>query len=1182
MPPNLPGEWTAIGRTTVQTTSDSATVEGGYIVSKQIWSDSEISFRAKTPTNSNQVQIWGGFRYRDRDSRYVFGLRGGNDNDLYIARYAPDGKAEFLGFAPLDFQPVPGTWYHLRVVTSGNHFLVFLNDEKLPRINVVDQDMLWDKGSVCFGGGWLPAEFADLQVRQLSDEDKSEFLAIGNSHWTAPGIDKESLRISQRAKYVPTTVTNLSLSRTQISLDGNWLFSPDYETAVGQAPIQLNYNDQSWHVMPVPAFWTPGLSWLYGETDFSNLDEYSITKGVAESLYVREIKRCDAYTFDWHKINAAWYRHYLDLPSNLGDRHFEITFDAVAKVSEIWVNGIEVGAHTGMFGEIVCDITKAVRPGQNVIVVHVISRPNLFSYTTNKVEGVAVTVKVTSSMLYSLPHGMFQENVGGIWQPVKLTITSPILVNDVFIEPTLHGASLNLDILNAGHEQANVDVNYVITSAQDESVLYSNQVTSPLLIETGAHGHLTLETPRLNPKLWSPEDPNLYQLNVLVWENGQEIDNYKVRFGFRTFAVDGSKLLLNGHPYWLRGANPFPHALYPNDSALAHDFLKIAREGNINVTRTHIAPFTTTWLDAADEVGMGVSFEGTWPWLMLQGEPPDPDLLKCWKDEYISLIHENRNHPSILLWTVNNEMKFPLFETNYEMLRKKWLILNDVVKSIRQADPTRPIVVDSSYVRKEANRSYQSVVKPNHFDDGDIDDRHSYYGWYEPSFFNFYNGKFGKTYSTHGRPLISQEMSTGYPNNDDGHPVRSYIFINYTPQALVGDDAYENADPAIFLKRQAFMTKELAETMRRTSHESAAGILMFSYLTWFQIPWSETQIKPWPAYFTLKTAFQPILVSAELYGRHFYAGDTIRRRVCIVNDAEDDSIVSNSDLVWEFKYDNQTLTKGLIKVPSVSYYQNRWLNANFFLPTNLPEPRIDGQLVLRLESHGKLLSKNSYDLTVASTNWTQNGIVKNTMVQVWSPRKQVSNILVGLPIEIVKSISAANPTNILIIGSLRNVKLTAGEIDQLRKFVFNGGHVLMLHPGSTLRKLFPGQITAFKRKDGEIVTMCVPESPVFSGIDPLDLAWFEQSGRQLPIACSGVFQISPIHQGITPLAWQCDFHGYLESPTDVNLISGYPLLEIQLGRGRLLASELYLETAQTDPIARRLLMNAISYLGDKP
>jgi len=1179
MPAHWPGEWSAIGRTTIQATPDSIVVQGGFVADNQVWDDAEITFRARAPLGAEQVQIWAGFRCRDRDSRYVVAVRGGNNNDLYLARYAPDGNAKFLGFAPLDFKPLPGTWYLLRIVTLGNRFQIFLNGEKIPRLNVEDQDALWDKGSVLVGGGWLPAEFAGLQVKPLTPEDKAAFLAIGNGHWTAPAVDKEALRKSQRTGYVPAKVASLGSPRTEISLDGNWLLLPDYQLAPGQKPIQPDFDDQNWHVMPVPSFWTPGLSWLHGETGFNQLGEFAATKGVAESLFVREIMRCDSYTFDWRKTSSAWYRHYVELPASLGGKHFELTFDAVAKVSEVWVNGIEVGTHTGMFGELKCDITKAVKPGQNVIAVHAISKPELPGNEANKVEGVAVTVEVTSAMLHSLPHGMLQDDAGGIWQPVKLTASAPVLVNDCFIEPNLHGAYLNLDILNTRGEPANINIDYNIISAQDGDLLYSNQLAEPFLAAAGETGHLKITTPHLEPKLWSPQEPNLYNLEIRLKEKGRDIDSYKVQFGFRTFTTDGNKFLLNGRPFYLRGANPFPNTLRPNDPELARRFMEIAREGNISVTRSHIVPFTPTWLEAADQVGMAVSFEGTWPWLMLTGNPPDEKLLKVWKEEFISLIRQYRNHPSIILWTVNNEMKFEQAnQRDPELLKKKWPILDDAIKAMRQADPTRPIVADSSYVRKEAMRGYTTLVKPEGYDDGDVDDVHRYYGWYNETFFHFYDGQFNRSFSTPGRPLISQEMSTGYPNNDDGHPVRFYLFKHYTPQAYVGNDAYENADPAIFLKRQAFMTKELAETLRRTSRDGGAGVLYFSYFTWFQTPWSVEQIKPWPTYYAIKAASQPVLASAELYSRHFYAGSAIRRRVCIINDAEDCRAIPASHLVWEFKYGGHVLSQGQVEAPPVSYYENHWLDMDFLTPTNLPMPRVDAQLVLKLEAGGKILSENNYDITLATTDWTKDEFNEKSQILFWNPGNQSAEILSGLPITTVDSLDAVAPTNILIVGNLNGVTLTPPQMSQLQAFVSQGGRALMLHPGNALVKLFPDEIKDFVPKKGEIATMRVPESPVFSGIEPLDLAWFERGDRQLPLACTGVYQLTHPHQGAMPLADQLDIHAYLTRTPDVAKISGTPLLEIQLDKGRLIASELCFESGKNDPIAQRLLMNCLHYL----
>ena len=72
---------------------------------------------------------------------------------------------------------------------------------------------------------------------------------------------------------------------------------------------------------------------------------------------------------------------------------------------------------------------------------------------------------------------------------------------------------------------------------------------------------------------------------------------------------------------------------------------------------------------------MCISYEGTWPWLMLQGEPPEENLLRIWKEEFASLIKKHRNHPSVIFWTVNNEMKFEAFDRkNPDRLRKKWTI----------------------------------------------------------------------------------------------------------------------------------------------------------------------------------------------------------------------------------------------------------------------------------------------------------------------------------------------------------------------------------------------------------------------------------------------------------------------------------------------------------------------------
>lgn len=1176
LPSGFSGRWRALGRLIIQRLGDSVVLQDGFAVADDSWQDGEFRFRARAPQEIEQVQIWAGIRCLDRGRRYVFALRGGNNNDLYLARYAPDGGIKFLGIAPLEFHPEPGAWYTLRAVARKNRLQLYLNDETLPRINVVDEDALWSEGSVSLGGGWLPVEFSNAQTRTLTQADIATVDAIGDRvfHSEPASIDNERRRTQQRDAYRATNIASFDHPRTEVPLNGKWLFLPDQELSAPTTPQASDCDDGKWHLMDVPDFWKPSVSWLYGETGFPYLDGVSAMKGISDNYYESEIKRLNNYTFDWRKTRSAWYRQYVDFPSNIAGRRFEICFDAIAMFSEVWVNGVKVASHTGMFGEVRRDVTAAIKPGRNVIAVHVtgrVSKPE----ASNHVLGVAVTVEVTQSMLNSLPHGMFHE-VGGIWQPVRLIVTGPVKVDDVYIQPRLDGLDCGLTIDgNTSDLKDPVLVSYSIRSVKDGSLLYNSPPEKPEWVG-GTRETLHFSASNLAPKLWSPHDPNLYDLEVTLTSGGEALDRRIVRFGFRTFTVENQHLLLNGKPFWLRGADHFPHGLRPNDESLAHRFIQLAREGNVQVTRGHTVPFTETWLNAADEVGMAVSYEGTWPWLMLRGDPPAEDLLLEWRDEFASLITKYRNHPSIIIWSVNNEMKFESIDRDKpNLLKRKWAILTDMITTIRRIDPTRPVVCDSSYCRRSVAKEYEEIIQPNNFDDGDIDDAHRYYGWYDKSFFHFFDGQFGKTLSWPERPLISQEMSTGYPRNDDGHSTRSYLFSHYTPQSLVGDEAYENRDPGIFLKRQAFMTKELAETFRRTNRENCAGILHFAYLTWFKDVWNSNSIQPFGTYYALKKALQPILVSAELYGRHFYAGRHIHFRVCVANDSLDGTGISPSQLTWEIQCGGKVIGHGNARVPSVPYYANQWINLSVQLPAVLPSPRADSLLVLRLESNREIVAENEYDITLATSSWAGRLSTKLGHIALFDPNGQAPAALIMHNVRKIASLDSLESHRALIVAGAEEVLRSAENMSHLQSFVKNGGRVLLLNAGTSLPAIFPDQIRSYRMCDGEIAYMHIPESPVFDGIEPLDLAWFESGGRNIPRVCRGVYSVNSSRSDVSPLAGVVDIHGYLQKPEDVVHVGGSPLVELRIGRGIVFASEMKFETASGDPIAGRLLSNLL-------
>lgn len=119
-------------------------------------------------------------------------------------------------------------------------------------------------------------------------------------------------------------------------------------------------------------FWNPIRIWLHGETMPSPTGHQP--KGVSDTYYQQETARCEGYTFDYRKTNAAWYRQWIELPASVEGKTMTLTFDAVSKIAEIYINGELAGTHIGMYGEIQIDGSRLLKPGKNLLVVKVTGR----------------------------------------------------------------------------------------------------------------------------------------------------------------------------------------------------------------------------------------------------------------------------------------------------------------------------------------------------------------------------------------------------------------------------------------------------------------------------------------------------------------------------------------------------------------------------------------------------------------------------------------------------------------------------------------------------------------------------------------------------------------------------------------------------------------------------------------
>lgn len=1086
--------------------------------------DYEFSFLARVREEAPQVQIWAQFRVSDRFDKYWVGLKGGIQDDVYLMRQGYMGTDQLLGVRPLGFHPLPGEWYRVKVQALGPRIRVFVGDDPLPYIDVKDPDWeLASSGPVTLGGGWIEAEFADYSERPLppgfldaiSDEEVS---------FSRTRAERERQRRDQRAAYRPVKVA-LNGARTEISLDGDWLFKPDYEEQ-GDHLASPSAPDRDWHVMQVPSFWNPIRIWLHGETMPS--PRGAQPKGVSDTYYQGETARCDAYSFEWRRVKSAWYRQWIELPEEVEGKYVTIDFDAVSKIGEVYVNGEPAGSHIGMFGPFQASGAR-LHPGLNLIAVKVTRDYVDHIDDADKVVDVAASVFVTNRMLKDLAHGMYGDDPAGIWQPVTITVTDPVRIEDVFIRPSADGASFDFTVSNHAAKRQSANVFMEITDKEDGSVLFSGTLGKRTL-KTGDN-RFSYSVSGLTPKLWSPQHPSLYDFRFSL--SGH--DSMVIPSGFKTFEVKDGFFFLNGQKYWLRGGNHIPFAIRPNDRELADKFMRLMKEGNVEVTRTHTSPWNELWMDAADRNGIGISFEGTWTWLFLHSTPiPDRTILRLWHDEYLDLVRKYRNHPSLMFWTINNEMKFYDNDDDLERAKEKFTIISDVVKEIRAVDPTHPVCFDSNYQSKgkveKFGKEFMDLV-----DDGDIDDVHGYYNWYDYSLFRFFKGEFSSL-KMPDKPLISQEMSTGYPNNETGHPTRSYQLVHQNPMSLIGYDCYDWCDPSYFLDTQAFVTKELAEAIRRSSPE-ASGIMHFAYMTWFRQCYDAENIEPYPTYYALQKALQPVLVSAELWGRHFYGGTRLPVKVCVVNDHTEGRALEPLSLEWEIlSASGIVLSAGSMATDGIGHYGRLWLEPEIVLPD--VQGREDASLHLVLKENGDTVSENVYELLLASRDWT------------------------------------GTQGNITVVDAS-----CTEEPAVLRSRVEAGENMLFDNCKELARKVFPEYIKGWIiPSEGDIAFMERPESPVFDGIGHLELRYFNDGRREIPLVCTAALKTERCSQ-VKELAGQMKIHAYIDGGTaddrlrKIDSMRGFPLVEISAGKGHAIVSAMCLDKAGTDPVAARLKNN---------
>ncbi len=471
-------------------------------------------------------------------------------------------------------------------------------------------------------------------------------------HWQDFQLQHRN-RLPARSTFVPFDSVEQSLRLTADespwcrSLNGPWrFFYASSRLAVPDDLAAPDAEDADWDELPVPGHWQMH---GYGRPHYTNL----------------------AYPFPVDPPHVpsenptAMYRRVFTLPQSWQGRRIMLRFEGVDSAFDLFVNGKPAGYSKVSRMPSEFDITDHLRGGDNLLAVRV----------------------------YQWSDGSYLEDqdmwwLSGIFRDVSLIALPTTRLADIAVRTELdadyRNATVHVGVDVAGSAGQSVDglkLEVRLFDAEDNEVF-----DSPLQADASAGGHVDLSGVARDCHLWSAERPYLYRLVVsLLDARGDCLQASAVRVGMRQVELRDGNLLVNGVAILMRGVNR--HEFHPDfgralpRQTMLQDIVLMKRH-NINTVRTSHYPAHPHWYELCDEYGLYVideadlechGFELVDNWNQLSDDP-------AWEPAYVDrmerMVIRDRNHPSIILWSLGNESGFGC---NHKAMARR----------ARELDPTR-------------------------------------------------------------------------------------------------------------------------------------------------------------------------------------------------------------------------------------------------------------------------------------------------------------------------------------------------------------------------------------------------------------------------------------------------------------------------------------------------------------
>jgi len=430
-------------------------------------------------------------------------------------------------------------------------------------------------------------------------------------------------------------------AREEILLDMDWKFMrSDVDNAQS-----VNFDDSSWRTLNLPHDYSiedlPGTDSPFNPEAISGVDGGFTTGG------------------------TAWYRKTFNAPAEWKGKKLELLFEGVYMNADVWINGKHAGNNIYGYTPFNFDITEYLNiGGRNIIAVQV------------KNEGV-------SSRWYT---------GSGIYRHVWLKVLNPVHITE-------NGIYITTPDITQERAVVNIETNVINKNTRDETVNITTEIIdlkgntvavtkNKQTLKSGDSYTFSQELPVDKPAFWSPDSPSLYSVRTtLVSKSG--IDRKTTTFGIRTITMDAKNgFVINGVPMKLKGGcvhhdnGPLGSKAFDRAEERRVELLKAS---GFNAVRCAHNPPSVAFLEACDRLGMLVIDEIFDMWGKAK-RPQDYHFYfnDDWQKALSAMILRDRNHPSIFLWSIGNEISDMHLSETAETSRK-------LVDFVRSLDPTRPV-----------------------------------------------------------------------------------------------------------------------------------------------------------------------------------------------------------------------------------------------------------------------------------------------------------------------------------------------------------------------------------------------------------------------------------------------------------------------------------------------------------